>query len=248
MNTELSIQPRPAPTLSEMQNIAQEFSQSSLAPAAYKNKPQDLLVALMHGESVGLSPAQSMQSVNVIQGRPSLSAECVVALCRSSPHFQDLYESIKDDGTDEAEAVAVAYRKGCSPVTSRFSVNDAKRAGLWGRGAWRSYPYHMLKVRARTTALKTLFADVLAGVASPVVPEAAASTGPEVVITIDATTFEKAKEAIADTGSMEALDVMANVIEHRVLEGRLTAAEATELMHIIVQRSEQLAQRTAPNE
>ena len=246
MNTELSIHPKP--TLAQMQETAQALAKTSLAPAAYKNKPDDLLVAVMFGDSVGLSPAQAMQSVNVIQGRPSFSSECVVALCRSSPHFQDLYESITDDGTDEAEAVAIAYRKGCSPVTARFSVDDAKRAGLWGRGAWRNYPFHMLKVRARTTALKTLFADVLAGVASPVVPEAAVNTGPEIVITIEATTFEKAKDAIADIGSMEALDVTANVIEQRVLEGRLTAAEATELMHIIAQRSEQLAQRTAPNE
>ena len=246
MNTELSIHPKP--TLAQMQETAQALAKTSLAPAAYKNKPEDLLVALLHGDSVGLNPAQSMQSVNVIQGRPSFSAECVVALCRSSPHFEDLYENITDDGTDQAVAIAIAYRKGCSPVTVRFSVDDAKRAGLWGRGAWRSYPFHMLKVRARTTALKTMFADVLAGVASPVVPEAAVNTGPEIVITIEATTFEKAKDAIADIGSMEALDVTANVIEQRVLEGRLTAAEATELMHIISQRSEQLAQRTAPNE
>ena len=93
----------------------------------------------------------------------------------------------------------------------------------------------------------TMFADVLAGVASPVVPESTAANRPEIVITMEAPTFEKAKAAIADMKSMEALDVTANVIEQRVLEGRLTAAEATELMHIIAQRSEQLAQGAMPD-
>ena len=46
----------------------------------------------------------------------------------------------------------------------RFSVQDARRAGLWGRpGPWSQYPQRMLQMRARAFALRDAFADVLGG-------------------------------------------------------------------------------------
>jgi hypothetical protein len=49
-------------------------------------------------------------------------------------------------------------------VESRFSVEDAKRAGLWGKqGPWTAYPKRMLSMRARGFAIRDCFADVLKG-------------------------------------------------------------------------------------
>jgi hypothetical protein len=61
-------------------------------------------------------------------------------------------------------AVCVAKRKGRKPVTARFSVEDAKRAGLWGKqGPWSAYPKRMMQMRARGFALRDAFPDVLKG-------------------------------------------------------------------------------------
>jgi len=50
------------------------------------------------------------------------------------------------------------------PVTKTFSVEDAKRAGLWQKpGPWTDYPKRMLAMRARAFALRDAFPDVLAG-------------------------------------------------------------------------------------
>ncbi len=50
------------------------------------------------------------------------------------------------------------------PIERRFSVQDARRAGLWGRpGPWSQYPQRMLQMRARAFALRDAFADVLGG-------------------------------------------------------------------------------------
>ena len=47
-------------------------------------------------------------------------------------------------------AVCIAKRHGSTPVTARFSVMDAKRAGLWTKaGPWQTYPRRMLQMRAR---------------------------------------------------------------------------------------------------
>jgi hypothetical protein len=48
---------------------------------------------------------------------------------------------------------------------SRFSVSDAKVAGLWGkRGPWVQYPRRMLVCRARAWGLRDNYSDALQGI------------------------------------------------------------------------------------
>jgi hypothetical protein len=55
-------------------------------------------------------------------------------------------------------------RKGAPEETRTFSVEDAKRARLWGNaGPWSQYPWRMLQMRARGWALRDVFADALMG-------------------------------------------------------------------------------------
>lgn len=52
-----------------------------------------------------------------------------------------------------------------NPRVQKFSVKDAKRAGLWGKsGPWSTYPDRMLTMRARSWALRDEFADILKGI------------------------------------------------------------------------------------
>jgi len=63
------------------------------------------------------------------------------------------------------KAICTVRREGRSePVIGTFSVDDAKRAGLWQKpGPWTDYPNRMLTMRARAFALRDAFPDVLAG-------------------------------------------------------------------------------------
>ena len=75
-----------------------------------------------------------------------------------------LSEAMTFSGTPNPVAVCVAKRKGRKPVTARFSVEDAKRAGLWAKqGPWSAYPKRMMQMRARGFALRDAFPDVLKG-------------------------------------------------------------------------------------
>ncbi len=70
----------------------------------------------------------------------------------------------EDEGTPNPVAVCVAKRKGRKPVIAKFSVEDAKRAGLWGKqGPWQAYPKRMMQMRARGFALRDAFPDALKG-------------------------------------------------------------------------------------
>lgn len=58
-------------------------------------------------------------------------------------------------------------REGFSEAFSRFTVSDAKTAGLWGKqGPWSQYPFRMLKARARSFLLRDQFGDALKGLMS----------------------------------------------------------------------------------
>jgi hypothetical protein len=65
---------------------------------------------------------------------------------------------------DKLVATCTAIRVGAEPVVRSFSVEDAKKAGLWGKaGPWQQYPKRMLQMRARGFAVRDAFPDVLRG-------------------------------------------------------------------------------------
>lgn len=151
-------------TLSEAMEFSKLLAESSMVPRQYQGKPQDVLVCVQWGNELGLAPMQALQNIAVINGKPSVYGDAAMALVQNSPVCEDIEEYFEGEGTANPVAVCVASRKGRKPVTSKFSVEDAKRAGLWGKqGPWSSYPKRMLAMRARGFALRDAFADVLKG-------------------------------------------------------------------------------------
>jgi hypothetical protein len=137
---------------------------SEFAPKDFKGKPESCMLAIQHGSEVGLSPMQSLQSIAVINGRPTIWGDAALALVQSSPVCEYVKEYVEGQG-DNLTAVCEAKRRGYpAPTISRFSMADAKRAGLAGKsGPWSQYPERMLALRARGFALRNAFADALRG-------------------------------------------------------------------------------------
>ena len=151
-------------TFSEARQFSEELATSSLVPKAYQNKPLDILVAMQWGQELGLAPMQALQNIAVINGKPSVYGDAMMALVQASPVCEGIDEHIENEGTPNPVAVCVAKRKGRNPVIARFSVEDAVRAGLWKKaGPWTQYPKRMLQMRARGFALRDAFPDVLKG-------------------------------------------------------------------------------------
>lgn len=136
---------------------------------------EDVLVAMIYGCEVGLSPFQALSSVCVINGRAALWGDAPLSLVMSKGLVEDFAEGY--NGMEDTKGVPVPEwphhveawcrikRKGIlTPREVSFSVGDASSAGLWGkRGPWLSYPLDMLKYKARARAL-SLFSDVLRGI------------------------------------------------------------------------------------
>ena len=119
-------------TFDDAFRFAKMVANSEFAPKDFKGKPESCLLAIQHGSEVGLSPMQSLQSIAVINGRPTIWGDAALALVQSSPVCEYVREYMEGEG-DAMTAVCECKRRGYpAPTTVRFSVVDAKKAGLWG--------------------------------------------------------------------------------------------------------------------
>ncbi len=151
-----------------VQNLAQAtecakiISRSGFCPKSFQGKPDDVLVALQMGSELGLKPMQALQNIAIINGRPALFGDAMVAVCRQAPNFEYIHEEY--DEKDNSYTCR-AKRKGEPEVVQKFSEKDARLAKLWGKqGPWTDYPKRMLQMRARGFALRDCFPDLLRGI------------------------------------------------------------------------------------
>jgi hypothetical protein len=157
-HTGFSLQPV---NITEAMHMAEMLSGSQMVPKQYQNRPQDTLVAMMMGAELGLNPIQALQNIAVINGKPAIYGDALLALVQNHPAFGGLEEQF-----DESSMTAhcTVWRKHGTKHTQTFSRTDAQMANLWDKsGPWKQYPKRMLMWRARGFALRNQFADALAG-------------------------------------------------------------------------------------
>lgn len=146
-------------TLDDMARFCLAVSKSRLAPKGFET-PEAIMVAIMHGQEIGLSPMQALQSICVINGRPSIWGDAALAIVKARPDCEDVIET-----TDGTTAKCEVRRRGKATVIRTFSDADAKLAGLIGKsGPWSQYPARMRQLRARGFALRDSFPDALRGI------------------------------------------------------------------------------------
>lgn len=147
-------------TFEQALTFSKYLAESDMVPKDFKGRPGNCLIAMQWGAELGLKPMQAMQNLAVINGRPSLWGDAVIALVRSSPLCEYVIET--DDGNT---ATCKVKRRGDPGEQVRtFSMEDAKTAGLLGKqGPWSQYPKRMRQMRARAFALRDVFPDVLRG-------------------------------------------------------------------------------------
>lgn len=131
---------------------------SGMAPKAL-NTPQKVLAVCLKGRELRLPPMQALTHIHIVEGRPTLSAECMVALVQRAGHKIRVLETDDQKCTIEGE-------RGNDPLYRpqvTFSMEDAKQAGVASRGPWKQYPAAMLRARAISALCRFAFADVLMG-------------------------------------------------------------------------------------
>ncbi|KFI40396.1 putative gp43 [Bifidobacterium actinocoloniiforme DSM 22766] len=135
---------------------------SDIIPAAYKGKPANILVAVGFGQSMGLSPAESLYRINVIKGKPTMGAELIAAQVRRAGHKLRI---AKDEAAVSVTATVVRADDPDYPISVTRDKAWAERMGLAGNDNYRKQPMTMLTWRAISAVAREACPEALYGVA-----------------------------------------------------------------------------------
>lgn len=136
--------------------VAKALAMSGLFKDA--RQAEQAFAKILVGRDLGLSPTQAMMGIHIIDGKPELSANLQAAFVKRTPGYDYRVTEL----TDQACEIAY-YRDGEEIGRSRFTIEDAKKAGLGGRGPWKAYPRNMLFARAMSNGVAFFCPEVTGG-------------------------------------------------------------------------------------
>ena len=139
--------------LDKLMEMSQMLSQSTIVPDTYRNRPENCFIALDMASRMGMSPIVIMQSLFVIQGRPSWSGQAIASMIRANPTLRNVnLEYVGERGTASWGAYVTAERVSDGRVLKGTTVTlgMAKAEGwLDKKGSkWLTMPEQMLAYRA----------------------------------------------------------------------------------------------------
>lgn len=156
----LAIVPR---TIVELVSLAELLAKSELLPKALRGKVPDVAMTIMAGQEMGFTPMAALRNFHVIEGKPVLSSDGMVALALGSgkaAYFKRIEES-DDRVTYETLRVGDDKARRCT-----WTKEMVKIAGLNTKDNWRLFPRAMLAARAKAELARDVYPDVLAGCAA----------------------------------------------------------------------------------
>jgi hypothetical protein len=139
-------------------DYARKLSASDLLPKSYQGKPQNVLLAVEYGRSLGLDPITAINMTHVVQGKPTASAQLVNALVRRAGH------RLQVRGDHQTATCRIIRNDDPFVFEVTWTIDRAKAAGLLSNPTWKSYPQAMLKARAITECARDACPEVLAGI------------------------------------------------------------------------------------
>lgn len=155
---ERSIEPT---NMGELERLATSAAKTGFFGA---KSPEQALLVMLAGRDLGLSYSQALRAFHVIENRPTLSADGMVAACISRG---DLCEYFRTLEATDTQATVATKRRGDPERRYTFTIDDAKRAGLIGKANWGKYPSRMLLARARSALARDVYPDLLLGLYDP---------------------------------------------------------------------------------
>lgn len=141
-----------------MKDQASVLVASGMLPSTVKT-PQAAVAIMMKGIELDIPPMQAFSHINIIQGKPTISAELMLSLIyRKYPNAE--IDFVRVDGTG---CEIMAARPGRKQIKISFTEEDAKAAQLNSKENWKKYARAMYRSRAVAEMARTVFPDAIAG-------------------------------------------------------------------------------------
>jgi hypothetical protein len=199
--------------------------------------PDQAMALMLIAQAEGLHPAIAARDYYIVQGRPTLKADAMLA------RFQTAGGSVRwGDYTDKRVVGTFSHPQGGS-VDIEWTIDMAAAAGLTKNPTWKSYPRQMLRARCISEGIRTVFPGVVVGTYTPeeaedmepAQPAAPRDMGP-VVEVADFATVMRQIDAAQTIDALNALRPVIRTLDRdardeamdaaKVRAGQIRAAEA----------------------
>lgn len=149
-------QPQIIRTIDDAERAARAMSASGFF--ADTRQASQAIVKILAGQELGFGPFASMTGVHIIQNKPVLSANLMAAAVKRTNKYN--YRVIEMS----EKACELAFFEGGQEVgKSRFTMEDAVKAGVASKDNWKKFPRNMLFARALSNGQKWYAPDVFNG-------------------------------------------------------------------------------------
>lgn len=143
--------------LGEIQQMAAVVAKSKLFGADTEDKAMALMLL---AQAEGMHPMRAVQQYHIIQGRPAMKSEAILA------RFQAAGGIVRWLASDANEARATFISPAREEITVHWTMERAKAAGLSGKDNWRNYAPQMLRARCIAEGVRAVQPGCILGVMS----------------------------------------------------------------------------------
>lgn len=155
---EVAIKSTQAVTLEQIERMAIHFAKSGLFGI---RTPEQGIALMLIAQAEGLHPAVAARDYHVIQGRPALKSDAMLA------RFQQAGGKVVWNVYSDSEVSGTFSHPAGGATTVSWTIAQAKAAGLTGKDVWKQYPRAMLRARCISEGIRTVYPGVSVGVYTP---------------------------------------------------------------------------------
>lgn len=123
--------------------------------------PEQAIALMLVAQAEGRSPFEAARDYHIIQGRPALKADAMLA------RFQQAGGKVRWIESSDTKAVAEFSHPQGGTLTVTWTIERAQKAGLTGKDNWRQYPAQMLRARCISEGVRAVFPGATSGMYTP---------------------------------------------------------------------------------
>jgi hypothetical protein len=131
-------------------------------PAAIKT-PEQALAIILTGRELGIGTMAALNTINVIQGKPTVSPQLMLALIERSGQLENIEITVDAAGGVQC----VMKRKGRTAHAEYFGKDEAAAMQLAGKDNYKKQAQTMYRWRAVAACARVVFPDVILGLYTP---------------------------------------------------------------------------------
>jgi len=123
--------------------------------------PEQAIALMLVAQGEGMHPALVARDFHIINGRPCLKADAMLARFQASGGRVEFKEY-----TDSRVTATFTHPQGGS-LTVCWTLDMAQKAGLANKDSWRQYPRQMLRARVISEGVRSVFPGCISGFYTP---------------------------------------------------------------------------------